>query len=141
MAGAVQVSKRSIIEREKAQAELARANRVATVGQLTASIAHEVSQPLAGVILNGHAALHWLANETPDLEEGRGAIERVIKDGKRAGDVIGRARKLMVKEEAQRKDSLDINEVVREVIVLTRSEVLSQPRRRGGAGVDDQHRP
>jgi C4-dicarboxylate-specific signal transduction histidine kinase len=79
------------------QAELAHANRVATMGQLTASIAHEVNQPIAGVVASGQAALRWLDKGTPDLRAARRSVERVIKDGKRAGDVIGRIRDLITK--------------------------------------------
>jgi PAS domain S-box-containing protein len=105
----------------EAQTELAHANRVATMGQLTASIAHEVNQPITGVVASGHAALRWLAGGTPDLAAARQAIERVIRDGSRAGDVIGRIRGL-IKNAPPRKDSFDINGAIREVIDLTRGE-------------------
>jgi PAS domain S-box-containing protein len=103
------------------QMELAHANRVTTVGQLTASIAHEVNQPIAGAMASGYAALSWLGKETPDLEAARRSIKRVISDANRAGDVIGRIRALM-KKAPPRDDSLDINEAIREVIELTRGE-------------------
>jgi PAS domain S-box-containing protein len=105
------------------QMELAHANRVATMGQLTASIAHDVNQPIAGVVASGHAALRWLAGATPDLEAARRAIERVIRDGSRAGSVIGRVRDL-IKKAPPRKDRLDINEAIREVIELTHGEAV-----------------
>jgi PAS domain S-box-containing protein len=105
------------------QMELLHANRVATMGQLTASIAHEVNQPIAGVVSSGGAALRWLSTETPNLEAAQRAIERVIRDGKRAGDVISRIRDL-IKKAPPRKDNLDINEAIREVIVLTRGEAV-----------------
>jgi PAS domain S-box-containing protein len=105
------------------QRELAHANRVATMGQLTASIAHEVNQPIAGLLASGNAALRWLGKETPDLEAARRSIERVIRDGRRAGDVIGRVRDL-VKKTPPRDDSSDINVAIREVIELTRGEAL-----------------
>jgi CHASE3 domain sensor protein len=123
MAAAVQVFKDSMIERHRAQEELARANRLATMGQLTASIAHEVSQPISGAVMSGHAALRWLTNEPPDLEAARRAIERMTNDATRAGDVIVRIRNL-VKKAPPRWDPLDINEASRDVIALTRSEVL-----------------
>jgi PAS domain S-box-containing protein len=105
------------------QMELAHANRVATIGQLTASIAHEVNQPIAGVVSSGQAALRWLSNETPDHLAARGAIERVIRDGNRAGDVIGRIRDL-IKKAPGRHESLDLNRAICEVIELTRAEAV-----------------
>jgi len=109
----------------EAQSELAHANRVATMGQLTASIAHEVNQPLTGVLSSGHAALRWLANEPPDLEASRRAIERVITDATRAGDVISGLRAL-VKKALPRTESFDMNEAIRNVIVLTHSEAVKE---------------
>ena len=103
------------------QMELAHANRVATMGQLTASIAHEVNQPIAAAVTNAQAALRWLGARPPDLEEVRQALGRIVKDGNRAGDVIGRIRDL-VKKAPPRKDRVDINEAIREVIALTRGE-------------------
>jgi PAS domain S-box-containing protein len=103
--------------------ELAHANRVATMGQLTASIAHEVQQPITGVVASGHAALRWLSRGKPDLESARRAIERVIRDASRAGDVVGRIRAL-IRKAPPRKDRLDINEAIREVIELTRGEAV-----------------
>jgi PAS domain S-box-containing protein len=105
------------------QMELAHVNRVTTMGQLTASIAHEVNQPIAATVTNADAALRWLGAQPPDLAEARQALERIIKDGKRAGDVIGRIRAL-IKKMPPRKDQLDINECILEVITLTRSELL-----------------
>src|SRR2546429_1007697 len=103
------------------QMELAHANRVATMGQLTASIAHEVKQPIAATVSNAQAALRWLGRQPPDLEEVRQALAHIVQDGKRAGDVVGRIRDL-IKKAPPREDRLDINEAVREVIELTRSE-------------------
>jgi PAS domain S-box-containing protein len=107
----------------EAQLGLAHANRVATMGQLTASIAHEVRQPLAGVITNAGAGLRWLAGQSPDVEEARQAFGRIIKDGNRADQVIDRIRAL-VKKAPPRKDGLEINEAILEVIALTRGEVV-----------------
>jgi PAS domain S-box-containing protein len=104
------------------QGEVAHANRVATMGQLTASIAHEVSQPIAGAATNAEAALRWLAARPPDLDEVRQALARIVKDANRAGDVIGRIRAL-IKKAPPRKDRVDLNEAIREVIELTRGEV------------------
>jgi PAS domain S-box-containing protein len=103
------------------QMEVAHANRVATMGQLTASIAHEVNQPIAGAATNAEAALRWLGARPPDLEEVRQALGRIVKDAHRAGDVIGRIRELVRKAPA-RKEGVDINEAIREVIELTRGE-------------------
>jgi PAS domain S-box-containing protein len=107
----------------EAQAALAHANRVTTMGQLAASIAHEVSQPIAATVTNADAALRWLGGHPPDLEEVRHALHIIIKDGHRAGDVIGRVRGL-VKNVPPRDDQLDINEAILEVIGVTRSELL-----------------
>ncbi len=106
----------------EARTELEHVNRVATMGQLTASIAHEVNQPIAATVTNAQAALRWLGARPPDLDEVRQTLGRIVNDGQRAGDVIGRIRALIKKAPA-RKDSLDINEAIREVIVLTRGEV------------------
>jgi NO-binding membrane sensor protein with MHYT domain len=108
----------------QAQAELAHVTRVTTLGELTASIAHEVNQPLAAVVANAEACLGWLDRETPNLDEARRSVEWIIKDGTRAGDVIGRVRALLKKTDS-RKAPLDINDVVNEVIVLVRRELLS----------------
>jgi C4-dicarboxylate-specific signal transduction histidine kinase len=107
----------------EAQTELAHVNRVTTMGQLVASIAHEISQPVAAAVTNAHAALRWLGAQPPDLEETRQALADVIKDGTRAGDVIGRIRAL-IKKAHPRKDDLEINEAILEVIALTRSELV-----------------
>jgi C4-dicarboxylate-specific signal transduction histidine kinase len=107
----------------EAQTELAHVNRVTTMGQLVASIAHEITQPVAAAVANADAALRWLGAQPPDLEETRQALADVIKDGKRAGDVVGRIRAL-IKKARPRKDDLEINEAVLEVIALTRSELV-----------------
>jgi PAS domain S-box-containing protein len=103
------------------QMEVAHSNRVATMGQLTASIAHEVNQPIAAAATNAQAALRWLGARPPDLEEVRQALDRIVKDAHRAGDVIGRIREL-IKKAPPRKDQVDMNEAIREVIELTRGE-------------------
>jgi signal transduction histidine kinase len=92
------------------------------MGQLTASIAHEVNQPIAAVVTNAQAALRWLDMQPPDPEEVRQALDRIVRNGRRAGDVIGRIRALVAKA-APRKDQLDINDTIREVIALTRTEL------------------
>jgi PAS domain S-box-containing protein len=101
-----------------AQAELAHVNRVTTVGQLAASIAHEIRQPITAVVTNANAGLLWLAAQPPDLDEVRDAFDRVIQAGNRAGEVIDRIRAL-IKKAPPRKDDLEINEAILEVIALT----------------------
>jgi PAS domain S-box-containing protein len=108
----------------KAQAELAHVTRVTTLGELTASIAHEVNQPLAAVIVNAEACLRWLDRETPDLAGARRSVEWVIEDGNRASEVVRRVRALAKKSEVE-KVPLDINTVVREVIALVQRELSS----------------
>jgi C4-dicarboxylate-specific signal transduction histidine kinase len=107
----------------EAQTALARVNRVTTMGQLAASIAHEVKQPLAGVITNAAAGLRWLARQPPSVEEARNALGRIVRDGNRASEVIGRIRDLMTNAPPQKGD-LEINEAILEVIGLTHSEVV-----------------
>ncbi|HUB15599.1 MAG TPA: ATP-binding protein, partial [Acetobacteraceae bacterium] len=104
------------------QMALAHASRVATMGQLSASIAHEVNQPISAAVTNAHAALRWLQHVPPNLDEVRMALERIAKDANRAGDVVGRIR-AMVRKTPERKEGLDINEAIREVIALARGEV------------------
>ncbi len=122
MAAAVQVFKNSMIERERAQAELAHVNRVTTMGQLSASIAHEVNQPLAAIVINAQAALNWLRAQPPNLENVRQGLGCIIQDGNRASDVIQRIRTLIKKAPTQ-NDRLNINETILEVIALTHGEV------------------
>ena len=102
--------------------ELARVSRITSLGALTASIAHEINQPLASVTLNAGAGLRWLSAEPPNLEEVRQALERIRRDGARAGDVIARIRALSRKDPIK-VDQIDINEVIREMIALTRGEI------------------
>ena len=105
------------------QMALAHANRVAAMGRLTASIAHEVNQPIASTLTNAQAALRWLGAQPPDLEEVRQALERIARDANRAGDIIGRIRAL-VEKAPPRKAELEINEVIREVLALLHDEVV-----------------
>jgi PAS domain S-box-containing protein len=116
-----------VTERRRAEEErqaLAHANRITTMGQLTASIAHEVNQPIAAVVTNAQAALRWLNMQPPNAEEVRQALDRIVSNGRRAGGVIGRIRALVAKAPPL-NDRLDVNEVTREVIALTRSELRS----------------
>ncbi len=106
---------------QQAQADLARLNRVMLLGEMTASIAHEVNQPIAAVITNANAGLRWLGAQQPDLDEVREALGRIVRDGARAGEVIGGIRAL-VKKVPPRREPLDINRAIREVIALTQTE-------------------
>jgi signal transduction histidine kinase len=106
----------------EAQLELAHVTRVTTIGGLAAAIAHEINQPLAAVITNGNACLRWLAGTTPNLDEARQAVERIIRDGNRASDVIAKIRALLRKTGTE-KERLDMNDVIREVVALAQSEV------------------
>jgi len=103
------------------EAELAHINRVSLLGELASSIAHEVNQPISGVVSNGGACLRWLAGETPNVEEAREAARRIVRDGKRAGEVIARIRALTKRTTAPR-EKLDLNETIREVLVLVGDE-------------------
>jgi PAS domain S-box-containing protein len=105
----------------RAEAELAHVTRVTTMGQLTASIAHEVNQPLGAMVANAAAAERWLAATPPETARAREALRGIVDDGQRAGAVIGRVRALM-KREAPREEPVDINEAIREVLVLARQE-------------------
>jgi len=105
------------------QRELAHANRVATMGQLTASIAHEVNQPIAATVTNAHAGLRWLRAQRPDIEEARQAFGRIVENGNRAGEVISRIRAL-IKKAPPRKDGVMINDAILEVVALTHGEAV-----------------
>jgi len=107
---------------QQAQADLERLNRVMLLEEMAASIAHEVNQPISAVITNANAGLRWLGARQPDLDEVRHALGRIVRDGTRAGEVIGRIRAL-VRKLPPRRDALDINEAIREVIALTQTEV------------------
>jgi signal transduction histidine kinase len=109
-------------ELRKTQVELAHVTRVMTMGELAASIAHEVNQPLAAIVTNGNACLRWLAGESPNLDEARETARRIVRDGNRAGDVIGRIRTLLRKTGTE-KELLDMNQVIREVVALAEDEV------------------
>ena len=105
------------------QTELTHANRLATLGQLTASIAHEVKQPLAAALLNAQAAQRFLAHQPPDVERGKTAMDRAVRDCMRAAEIVDQTRELVQKEPV-RKDSVEINEAISEVVGLTHNEVL-----------------
>jgi len=111
-------------ELQKAQSELAHASRVATLGELAASIAHEVNQPLAAIVTNGETNLRWLARSPPDINEVRTGLQDMIGDARRAADVIERLRALSRKGEPQRV-KLDLNQVIDEAVRLVYGEVVS----------------
>ena len=108
----------------EAQAELAHVTRVTTLGELTASIAHEVNQPLAAVIANAEACLRWLDRETPDLAAARRSVEWVISDAQPGERSVRRVRTLASKTDIERVP-LDVNDIVREVIALVQRELSS----------------
>jgi len=109
---------------QEAQAELAHVTRVMTLGELTASIAHEVNQPLAAIVADANASLNWLAASPPDLGRVREALDAIVKDGHRASEVIQRVRQLATKTSPQ-KARLDLNDVIRDVVPLIGTEMRS----------------
>jgi PAS domain S-box-containing protein len=110
---------------QEAQAELARVARLTTMGELAASIAHEIKQPLAAVVANGNAALRWLAHTPPNLEEIRDSITAILNDGQRANEVTGRIQSLL-KHSSPDYVELDINDAIRDVLELTTSALRSR---------------
>jgi PAS domain S-box-containing protein len=132
-----------ITERKKAEAdlremqtELAHLNRVMTVGELAASIAHEINQPLAAIVWNANAALRWLALNPPNLAKAHDSAELIIRDGERASQVIARIR-AMLKKTPPSKTLLDVNEFINEVVGLTQSEIVQHSIRLVVALADD----
>jgi len=105
----------------QAQADLARVSRVTTLGELTASLAHEVNQPIAAAVTNANTCLRWLTRDQPDMEEARAAAMRIVKDGTRAAEIVKRIRLLFKKGTSQR-ELVDVNEVIQDMIVLLGSE-------------------
>ena len=108
-----------------ALAKFADMNRVATAGELTASIAHEIKQPLAAMVTSANAALRWLAKETPDLDETRKAMKNVVSDGHRASEIIGSIR-AMFKQDSQVEAAIDLNNVIQDVLRLVQGELKTQ---------------
>jgi signal transduction histidine kinase len=106
---------------ERKQADLTHANRVSSMGELTASLAHEVKQPIAAAITNANTCLRWLSRDRPDLEEARAAASRIVQDGRRAGEIVNRVRLLFEKDTLQR-ELVDLNEIIREITLLLHSE-------------------
>jgi PAS domain S-box-containing protein len=112
-------------ERERlrqAQADLARISRVNTMGELTASLSHEVNQPIAAAVTDANTCLRWLARDQPDVKEAREAAARIVKDATRAAEIISRTR-LLFKKGAPQWELVDVNEIIRDIAALTRSEI------------------
>jgi C4-dicarboxylate-specific signal transduction histidine kinase len=105
----------------EAQADLAHVSRVTTMGELCASLAHEVNQPITAAVTNADACLNWLARDTPNLERARECAMSIVKDGTRAAEIIGRIR-LLCKKATPQRELVDVNEVIQELIVLLRSQ-------------------
>jgi PAS domain S-box-containing protein len=121
-----------ITDRKRAEAasrdalsELARVARLTTMGEMTTSIAHEINQPLGSIVNDGSAALRWLGNVTPDIEEARACLKRIVSDGHRAGQVLSSIR-TMIKKGSGTRELLDINVLVREVLSFAHSEIENQ---------------
>jgi len=115
--------KRTEEKLQQSQADLARVSRVTSMGELTASLAHEVNQPIAAAVTNANTCLRWLTRDSPDLEEARAAALRIVKDGTRAAEIITRVR-LLFQKGAPERELVDLNEVIREMILLLRSETV-----------------
>jgi PAS domain S-box-containing protein len=120
------ITERKRVEEERerlrrAEANLARISRATTMGEFTASLAHEIRQPVAAAITNAKACIRWLARDRPDVREARAAAERIVADANRVADIVSRVRALY-KNDASRQEPVDLNEVVRETLALLRSE-------------------
>jgi PAS domain S-box-containing protein len=120
---AIDVTERKQAEEalRQAQTDLAHVNRVTTMGELTASLGHEINQPIAAAITNANTCLRWLTRDRPDVEEARAAAMRIVKDGTRAAEIIKKIRVLFTKDTSERH-LMDVNETIREMIVLLRGE-------------------
>jgi PAS domain S-box-containing protein len=117
--------KRAEQERERLrrlQADLAHVNRISMMGELTASLSHELKQPITAAITNANTCLRWLKRDQPDVEEAREATMRIVKDGNRAAEIINRLRSFYKKGSPPERELVDVNDVVREMLVLLRSE-------------------
>jgi PAS domain S-box-containing protein len=115
--------KRAAEALRQAEADLAHVSRVTTMGELTASLAHEVNQPITAAVTNANTCVRWLAGDTPNIQEARDAAIRSAKDGTRAAEIISRIRLLFRKGTTERQ-LVDVNEVIREIIVLLRGEAM-----------------
>jgi len=121
----VQIAERKQAEEalQQAQADLTHANRVSSMGELTASLAHEIRQPIAAAIINANTCLRWLSREQPDLEKARAAASRIEQDGKRASEIVNRVRMLFQKGTPQR-ELVDLNHTIREMMLLLHHEAM-----------------
>jgi C4-dicarboxylate-specific signal transduction histidine kinase len=108
----------------KRMSELAHVNRIATAGELSASLTHEIKQPLAAMVTNANAGLRWLGRMTPNFEEARSAFQRIVNDGHRAGQVLGSVRQMFEKDSGKRAQ-VDLNALIREVLALLEGELRS----------------
>ena len=129
VSGVLEVKRRAEQSRTRAEealrqanSDLARSNRVTTMGELTASLAHEVNQPIAAAVTDANTCLRWLTREAPDLEEAREAASRTIKDVTRAAEIVSRVRQIFKKETPQ-LELVDVNEIIREIVVLLQAEM------------------
>jgi signal transduction histidine kinase len=113
------------VEAHRRMSELAQVNRHATAGELSASIAHEINQPLAAIVTNGNAGLRWLSKPAPDLGEAQAALTRMVNDAHRAAETVGSIR-AMFKKEDEARAPLDVNALIREILVLTRAQANDQ---------------
>ena len=119
--------KRDEVERErlrKLEADLAHVDRISMLGELAASLAHEIKQPITGAVTSANACLRWLARDPPDLEKARAAALRIERDGTRAAEVINRLRAFYKKDTPAQRDLIDVNAVIREMIALLHSEAI-----------------
>jgi len=105
----------------QAKADLAHSNRVTTMGELTASLAHEIKQPIAAAITNANTCLRWLSRDQPDLEEVRAAASRIVQDGRRAGEIVNQVR-LLFQKDTLKRELVDLNEIIREMLLLLHGE-------------------
>jgi PAS domain S-box-containing protein len=112
-----------ITEWKRLQADLTRANRVSSMGELSASLAHEISQPISAAVTNANSCLLWLSRDVPDLEEARAAASRIVQDGRRAGEIVKRVR-LLFKQDTPQRELVDLNEIIREMVLLLHSESI-----------------
>jgi C4-dicarboxylate-specific signal transduction histidine kinase len=113
--------KQAEVALRQAQADLTHANRVSSMGELTASLAHEIKQPIAAAITNSNTCLRWLTRDQPDVEEARAAASRMVQDGKRANEIVNRVRLFFQKDTPQR-ELVDLNAIIREMMLLLHSE-------------------
>ena len=121
------ISERKRVEEERErlrqlEADLAHVNRVSMLGELAASLSHELKQPIAAAIINANTCMRWLARDEPDVQEAREAATRVVQDGNRAAEVINRLRSFYTKSAPAEREPVDVNEVLREIPALLRSE-------------------